>query len=193
MKYTELACLNAFGMLEPEEEALLKKERAENPGFHEESLAIDELAAQIGLMAPPVKPSPRLKDRLMASIAKPKKARPQELEEIVPGIHVAREENGTWRKTPFAGITFRQLYVDPLTRMATTLLRLEPGSVYPTHRHVEAEQAYVIEGSCYQGSVRLKKGDFQLAVGSSIHDPIQTDEGCVLLICSSLHDEFVHA
>ena len=194
MEYSELACLNVLGMLDPSDRERLEREQTTNAELRAEALTYEEVAAQIGLAVPAVKPSPRLKDRLMASIAKPKpKARPSELEELEPGIHVARAEQGTWRKTPFPGITFRQLYMDPLTRMATSLLRLEPGSVYPTHRHAEAEQAFVLEGSCYQGSVRLKKGDYQLALGATVHHPIQTDEGCLLLICASLHDEFVKA
>lgn len=191
MELSNLACLNALGLLDPDDEVRLQQERTANPTLRAEAFQFEEIAAHIGLIAPPLQPSPKLKERLMTSIAKSKSQRQPELEELEPGIHVARSEGGTWRKTPFPGISFRQLYLDPLTKMATSLLRLDPGSVYPTHRHAEAEQAFVLEGSCYQGSVRLKKGDFQLAVGSSVHYPIQTDEGCLLLICSSVHDEFV--
>ena len=75
--------------------------------------------------------------------------------------------------------------------MVTSLVRIQPGGRYPAHRHHGAEQSWVIEGSCRIGSVSIRAGDFAVAAAGTVHDVLESDEGCVLLIVSSARDEIL--
>jgi quercetin dioxygenase-like cupin family protein len=69
------------------------------------------------------------------------------------------------------------------------LVRMAPGSEYPGHRHAGAEECYVLQGDIWVGDVHMRRGDYQRAPAGSRHPVQTTDEGCVLLLVSSLSDE----
>jgi len=134
----------------------------------------------LGFDVPLQLPSPSLKARLMASIAETQKAEP----------HILRQDEGTWKKTKFEGVTFKSLYIDRETEMHTLILRLAPGAGYPRHRHSRPEQCLVLSGDVeIDKSVQLGPGDFEWVDGQTTHDSVTTKDGCQLLIIDSLHDE----
>jgi quercetin dioxygenase-like cupin family protein len=70
------------------------------------------------------------------------------------------------------------------------LVRMEPGSSYPGHVHGGPEECYVISGDLRVGdSLHMRAGDYQRVAAGMTHPVQSTDEGCLLLITSSLHDE----
>jgi anti-sigma factor ChrR (cupin superfamily) len=85
----------------------------------------------------------------------------------------------------------KQLYVDPARDTVTMLVRMEPGSSYPPHRHGGPEECLVVEGDLRVGDVVLQAGDYQCAAGDSTHDVSTTVNGCILLIVSSQYDELL--
>lgn len=157
------------------EDNLMDQLGAENENEAQEFL---ELVAQLGFAGELQRPSEGLKARLMASIAVPE------------GLHVLRQSEGTWKQTPFAGVSYKSLFVDRETSMHTLLLKLEPGACYPRHRHKRPEQCLVLRGEVdIDSKLRIEAGDFEWADGETIHDSISSKTGCELLIISSLHDE----
>ena len=89
------------------------------------------------------------------------------------------------------GVEARRLFVDSESDRVTMLVRMAPGSSYPAHVHGGPEECLVISGDLRIGPQHMKCGDFQRAVPGSTHVVQSTDEGCVLLIVSSLHDEIL--
>ncbi len=160
----------------------MKDKFKDEPGAEDENEAqeFSELAAHLGFAGQLERPSAGLKTRLMASIAMP------------TGVHVLRQGEGEWKQTPFAGVSYKSLFVDRETAMHTLLLRLEPGARYPRHRHTRPEQCLVLQGEVeIDAKLRIEAGDFEWADGDTIHDSISSTTGCELLIISSLHDEIL--
>ena len=51
-----------------------------------------------------------------------------------------------WHPTRFEGIVVKPLLFDRASGLATSLMRMAPGSALPEHEHVAIEQTWVIEG-----------------------------------------------
>lgn len=149
-----------------------------------EAESLIEAAALLAYAVPQVDPPPSLRDRVMACV-EPTPAEP------LPGVHVLRAGEGKWRSTPYPGVTYKLLDYDKRRSMATSLLKLEPGAVYPPHRHSEAEQCLVIEGEARIGGVTIRQGDYERADEDTRHGAIETSTGCLLLIIASTHDEML--
>ena len=85
-----------------------------------------------------------------------------------------------WTPTRFKGITIKILYENREKGEMTCLLKWEPGSSLPFHRHPEIEQSYVIEGSFYDHDGIARAGDYVWRRPESCHET-HSDEGCVIL------------
>ncbi|MEY4712900.1 MAG: hypothetical protein RIS88_2350 [Pseudomonadota bacterium] len=51
-----------------------------------------------------------------------------------------------WQPTRFEGVVVKPLLFDRASGLATSLMRMAPGSTLPEHEHVLIEQTWVIEG-----------------------------------------------
>lgn len=98
---------------------------------------------------------------------------------------------GRFEPTSMPGVEARRLFVDADHDRVTMLVRMAPGTSYPAHVHGGAEECLVISGDLRIGALHMRSGDFQRAEAGSTHVVQSTDEGCVLLIVSSLHDEML--
>ncbi len=107
------------------------------------------------------------------------------------GLLVQRSREGIWEKTGVDGVEVKQLYVDHKRDYVTMLVRMQPGSAYPSHRHGGFEECYVISGDLVVGDLVMTAGDYQRAEGGSVHVMQSTREGCLLYIVSSQHDELL--
>lgn len=157
----------------------------------EEEALFTQLAAQLAFAAPAASPSPALKARLMAAVAPA--AGPKGIpQEELPGVFVLRQQQQRWRPTPFAGVTYKHLYLHEQTKLQTVILRLEPGAHYPRHRHREVEQCLVLSGDVFTAGRRaLVAGDFEWAEAGTEHDSITSTNGCELLLIASVHNELL--
>lgn len=149
-----------------------------------------EAVADEVLSAMAVKPPAALRERLLSGLAA--KAPVGTPETLPPGLLVlTRKEEGKWRPTGFSGVTAKRLYADSESGNTTWLLKLEPGAVYPSHRHAAHEHCYVIDGDVAFENYSLTKGDFGVAAAGSDHSPFTTRGGCLLLIVNNERDEFI--
>jgi anti-sigma factor ChrR (cupin superfamily) len=102
-----------------------------------------------------------------------------------------KASEASWERTAIEGVAIRTLFVDRENNQFTALVRMQPGSSYPRHVHAGPEQCLVIEGDLRVGEEVLHAGDYQRAPTGSRHGVQSTEHGCLLLITSSLTDQFV--
>ncbi len=174
------AALYALGQLEPRE--ALEFEMHLQAGCSlcaVEVEAFRETATALAVDAPPLTPPPSLKDRVMAA------NRPLLADPMI----IVRSSEGEWKPTGMDGITSKLLFYDQESDCATFLLRMQPGSVLLPHCHSRNEQCLVLEGDVRFQATVLRAGDYECARKGSNHGPITTDQGCLLLLVASPHDE----
>ncbi len=106
-----------------------------------------------------------------------------------PGLHIVRAAEGEMLPTGVPGVSVKKLSADPDRRYVTMLVKMDPGSSYPCHRHAGVEECYVLQGDLRVGDNLLNAGDYQRADQESLHGVQSTEKGCLLLILSSQDDE----
>jgi quercetin dioxygenase-like cupin family protein len=152
--------------------------------------------------APEATPSPDVRRRLMARVSAEGAAasvvrdRPwREWASDAPkgdALGVVFGADGGFEATAYPGVFVRKLFVDRAADRATMLIRMAPGSNYPAHRHGGLEECFVVEGTLLVGDdVVMRKGDYQAKAEGSVHPIQSTESGCLLLVSSSLRDDFV--
>ena len=85
-----------------------------------------------------------------------------------------------WQKSQFDKVWMKILYRDDAKGEMTVLLKWEPGTALPFHKHPEIEQSFVLEGSFYDHDGICRAGQYVYRHPGSMHAP-KSDEGCVLL------------
>jgi predicted ChrR family anti-sigma factor len=105
-------------------------------------------------------------------------------------VFIKRAWEGPWQATDVPGISIHVLSVDRAANHFTALVRMAPGASYPGHVHGGPEECLVLEGDLREGSRVMRPGDYERVVAGSRHDVQSTEQGCLLLITSSLSDEF---
>ena len=88
-------------------------------------------------------------------------------------------EAGEWMETG-PGNSIKVLRTDDETM--SMLVRLKPGSTFPSHSHPADEETFVLEGETWFGDIHLVAGDYHLAPRGTTHGEVRTDTGCVLFI-----------
>jgi len=109
----------------------------------------------------------------------------------MPGLLIVRAHEEEWIDIGVNGIQVKRLFVDEAHDSVTMLVKASAGAVYPRHRHAGPEQCYVLQGDLHMAGSVLHAGDYQYAEPDSIHGIQYTENGCMLLIVSSLHDEML--
>jgi len=196
-KISEKAALHALGLLNETE----AREFAEHVSggcevCRTEVQAFQETAGMLAVAAPSCKPPSRLKRILMERISESPRPASQLQPwqswglEATEGLHVVRRDEGVWT-TIAGGVYAKRLYADPGRDRVTMLIRMDPGSSFPSHRHGGPEECLVLEGEIQVGDLVLRAGDYQCAPLNSVHEVTRTDTGCLLLIVSSQHDQLL--
>ena len=97
-----------------------------------------------------------------------------------------------WRSFEEApGVHYKVLRHHEGRRGITLLLRFDAGAHYPTHRHPEGEEYYVLDGELRDGKRSYGAGTFVYHPPGSVHSPRSTT-GCTLLITLPAHIERTH-
>jgi anti-sigma factor ChrR (cupin superfamily) len=193
----EQAASYALGLLEPAEAQAFERHLQDGCAICEaEVRSFRETAALLPSALPQSTPSPRVREQLLERIENEAGEHgPQVWREWVAtplgGIHVVRASEGEWQPVGIEGVWVKRLYADPARDTVTMLVRMAPGTAYPSHRHAGAEQCLVLEGDLETGDIRTQAGDYQCAPRESVHAVSRTKNGCLLLIVSSRHDELV--
>jgi hypothetical protein len=190
-RFLELAALSALDLLGEEDAAELARHLEKGCAACEaEATAYRDLPAALALSVGANEPRPEVRVRLMTRIS----SGPQvwkAWEHAAPAaLHVVREGEGEWQ-TVKDGVYAKRLYMDAARDRVTMLIRMDPGASYIPHRHAGPEQCFVLEGDIREGKDVFHAGDFQCAAEGSQHGVQWTENGCLLLIVSSLSDELL--
>lgn len=143
----------------------------------------EDVTAALSFAAPESAPSAVVREKLLSLVADEKG-----LETTQPAqagnsqqLITLRASEGLWQEVA-KGISVKQLFVDKESGMVTTLVRMLPGTHIPLHRHSGVEQCYVIEGDFHADNQSLGAGDFHCAKAGSVHQPVYTVNGALVLI-----------
>jgi anti-sigma factor ChrR (cupin superfamily) len=146
-------------------------------------------------------PAPaELKARILSALANEEAAaRASAPESLAPAPHVApegalfiqRAHEGKWVNPGIPGVMFKNLFVDHHTGYVTMLVRMAPGSSFPTHRHTGYEECLMLEGEVRCGEIQLFAGDYQRMIGDTVHEPLYSKTGCTFLVVASEHNELI--
>lgn len=190
----ELAALHAAGALPPEEARDFEEHVRGCKACERQLRSFRELAALLPEGLPGQRPPVRVRQELLAAVREePQGPQVWRFWRSSPAadLHVVRRDEGRWEPVGLPGVWVKQLYADPERDSVTMLIRMEPGSQYPPHRHGGPEQCLVLEGDLRVGDLVLRAGDFQCAPFRSTHEVSRTENGCLLLIVCSQHDELL--
>ena len=198
----EQAALAALGTLPPPERAAYDSHLAECELCRQEVSALRAVVGDMAELAPQADPPERLWQRIAQRVAAERPARAEQATQswkhwhddaaaASPLAFVAAE--GPWVATAVPGIEARKLFVDEKNDRVTMLVRMAPGSAYPSHRHAGPEECFVLQGDLRTGEVVQHGGEYQRAERGSVHPSQSTEGGCVLLIVSSLRDTLIAA
>lgn len=102
-----------------------------------------------------------------------------------PAVTVARAREGAWRPGVAPGVETRQLARDASRGTVTARVRMAPGARLPGHRHVTAEQLYMLAGDAHVDGETLGPGDYYRTAAGTAHDVTHTEQGCEFLLISS--------
>lgn len=175
----DAAALYALGALDPEEIRRVEVRLMQgDSALRAETDAFASVVERLGHAAPPVAPAPALRARLLDAVRTGSR------------LTIVRADEGRWDTTP-AGILAKRLLRDPIARRATTLVSMRGSAVYPSHRHRETEELYILEGTLDVHGHRLGPGDYCAALGGSVHRSAATEHGCRFLVSASEDDELL--
>ena len=173
----EAATLYLAGALTPEEHSAF--ERQLDAGRADDCATLLEMhdAVRAILMTiPPVEPPAAVKDSLLYKLKSTQ----------LPGIRFRFADEDEFAPTPYAGVAVRILNKDRDRKQFTFLMRMEPGSSYPSHPHDGPEECLVLEGEILVSGVRMKKGDYQRAEPGHDHCVQFSEIGALLYITAPL-------
>jgi anti-sigma factor ChrR (cupin superfamily) len=171
-----LALADAAGALDTAEQAELRRLVASLPIDAQSEVArLYDLTEMLGSAVDGPAPSPRVRDRLMASI-------------LGPSRYTQTAVEAEWLDSGIPGLTLRILALDRERDVVTMLIRGEPGSRYPSHRHTKPEECYVLRGSVIIDGRVLGPGDFHHADAESDHGEIYTVNGAEVLLVAGASD-----
>jgi len=193
------AALYSLGSLSGEEKTLYEQHLQEGcSDCVQEIQTFRRVVENLSLSAPLVIPSANARERLLASLGGRNRApvpgesesstRPKGVLLQQPGLLIARSSEMPW-ETVAPGIDRRVLFVDSDRDYITTLVLVQAGTRYPSHRHAGVEEILLLEGDLHVHGIVLHPGDYCRAEPDSVHEVTFSESGCMLLLRTSQHDE----
>ena len=171
-----LVLADSVGALDPDErpeleawlDALTPEQRAEVSRLYEGANAL-------ALSVPALDPPADARERLLAAARKPAR-------------YTVWAADAAWIETGLPGIRAKVLSIDRVRSLVTLLIRAEPGTAYPAHKHHGPEECFILSGSVVVDGCLLRAGDFHHADEDSDHGEITTTEGAEVLVVGALED-----
>lgn len=152
--------------------------------------AFEEAAALLAFAVPPATPPPGLKERLLARIASdadstPKEPFPEGSFRVFEGVDGVRTREARWVPHSVPGVEFKVIRHDSERRCTTRLVRFSAGMSIPDHRHVGAEEIFVVEGSLSVNGIVLNAGDYCRSDAATEEHGTHTSDGALAIVVSS--------
>ena len=148
--------------------------------------ALKRVADELSFVTAPAAPPAALRQRVLDAV----KPQPGILFHRA-GLLISRATEMPWQSTPIQGLFVKPLFVDAERKYSTTLLRMEPGVHYPSHRHVETEELFVLEGDLIVEGKKMVAGDYCRGESDSVHGEVWTEAGGTYLVLASQENEIL--
>lgn len=87
------------------------------------------------------------------------------------------------------GLVTKRLFRDPDGQHFTALARMEREVRYPSHRHADAEELYMVDGDLTVEGRELRAGDYCAASAGTVHGVTSSEGGCTFLLHASERDQ----
>lgn len=98
------------------------------------------------------------------------------------GFSYLLEKDSPWIELPSKGNRIRTLSDHPDDPFTIIVLEMDPGAVFPHHRHRGVETGYVLHGDLEMNGRVYGKGDFMRAEPGSNHPDFNSPSGCQALL-----------
>lgn len=192
---TDIAVLYSLGALSQHEARSFEAHLADGCDACRLELGSFELTVgALALSAPEQQPPARVRAALVASVRMSvfeQTIDPARTDNIGQFVSILAAE-GRWRELR-EGVLLKKLHVDKATGIATSLVRMLPGTALPVHQHIGVEQFFVIEGDCHVAGQKLSQGDYHRAEAGSIHESTYTVDGTLFLLIAPERYEVLEA
>ncbi len=182
----ELVSLYALGALDSDDNRQFEEHLRQGcPACEMELRSFGRVAASLGgsvLAGPPAS----LRARLLAKVSGAPRVPGVLLEQ--GGLLISRSDEVAWQALA-PGIQFKPLHVDVVRKYNTCLVRMDAGARYPSHRHRELEELFMLSGELHVEGQIMRGGDYCRADSDTIHGETFTDSGCLFLLLASQQNE----
>jgi anti-sigma factor ChrR (cupin superfamily) len=71
------------------------------------------------------------------------------------------------------------------------LVRLQPGTDYPPHRHAGLEELYLLDGELMVDEKKLSPGDYIRAEEGTVDHRVWSETGCTCVLLTSTQDAII--
>lgn len=192
---TDVAALYALGALSQHEARSFEQHLDE--GCAECRAELESFAKTVRALAfsaPDEQPPARVRAELLARMGKSGSGQPEaamKTSDAKQFVSVLASD-GEWRELQ-NGVLLKRLYVDKTTGIATSLVRMQPGTALPIHKHLGVEQFFVIEGDCNVAGQKLGAGDYHRAEAGTTHETTYTVDGTLFLLIAPERYEVLDA
>ena len=144
-------------------------------GSPDDADLLQDLQDSLAAAVQPAELGAELRDRMRRRTLELAREQPPE------GTRTLREAEAVWIEiAPYVEV--RELRRDEVAGTHTSLMRMRPGGFVPGHRHEREEEFIVLEGECHIGTHRLVAGDVHIAPAGTVHEPVTTQTGVLVLL-----------
>ena len=192
---TDAVALYALGALSQHEARSFEAHLAEGCDICQAELeSFEQTVRAVAFSAAEAEPPARVRAELLSTVSK---SVPEQTIESVAARGLGRfvsilASEGKWTELR-EGVLLKNLHVDQATGIATSLVRMLPGTALPCHQHIGVEQVFVIEGDCNVAGQKLTPGDYHRAEAGSIHESTYTVDGTLFLLIAPERYEVLDA
>jgi quercetin dioxygenase-like cupin family protein len=181
------APLYAVNALLAEEAREFEAHLEECESCREEVRSLSKVTEDLAIASAAV-PSPSLRSRVLERVSDDRMESGR-LALEGGALQFARGAGIPWEEGKVPGVQFKLLHRDRVTASSTKLVRLAPGTAYPSHRHGGVEELFVIEGDLLVSGILMRAGDYCRAEAGTKHTDISTTGGVLFFGMSSDQDE----
>jgi anti-sigma factor ChrR (cupin superfamily) len=110
---------------------------------------------------------------------------------IGDGLQFVRAAQIAWEPVANQGMEVKVLFRDANRAYSAKLVRMAAGTNYPSHRHADIEEVFLLEGDLTVSGVLMQPGDYCRAEPGTTHRDVSTSAGCLFISMSSERDELL--
>jgi hypothetical protein len=178
--HSELVCLYALQTLAPGDVRAVEAQIAACAECRQEREALrpvfDALVAwPTDVLRPPASLWDRLAQRIATETGAPALPEPE------------RSAEPKWNEVA-PGISCKLLATDPEKNRVSMLVRLAPGTDYPSHRHRGVEELHMLHGELIVDDRTFRPGDYRRAEADSVDHRVWSQTGCTCVLITSFDD-----